>query len=103
MPKTHAIHRVGGRSRDSNRQPVGLEHLQGGVGVVVHIARREQQSQRALVSALCRREAKCSPLSSSTRTMLDAKAHYADERLKLDDLILTTNVAALALYDMLRV
>jgi len=35
--------------------------------------------------------------------MLDAKAHHADERLKLDDLILTTNVAALALYDMLKV
>jgi hypothetical protein len=39
----------------------------------------------------------------STRTILDEKAHYEDERLKLDDLILTTNVAALALYDMLKV
>lgn len=35
--------------------------------------------------------------------MLDAKAHYADERLKFDDLILTTNVATLVLYDKLSV
>lgn len=88
---------------DRIAKPGFEEALQGGGGVVVHIARRKQQSQRAPVSALCRRAARSSPLSSSARTMLDAKAHHVDERLKLDDLILTTNVAALALYDMLKV
>ncbi len=35
------------------------------------------------------------------RTMLEANAHRADEKLKLDDLMLATQVVALALYDML--
>ena len=35
------------------------------------------------------------------RTMLEANAHRADEKLKIDDLVLATNVVTLALYDML--
>ncbi|MEO5325985.1 ArgE/DapE family deacylase [Mesorhizobium sp. CC13] len=35
------------------------------------------------------------------RTMLEANAHRADEKLKIDDLVLATNVVALALYDLL--
>ncbi|MFU0507258.1 ArgE/DapE family deacylase [Pseudaminobacter sp. NGMCC 1.201702] len=35
------------------------------------------------------------------RTMLEANAHRADEKLKLDDLILATNVIALSLNEML--
>jgi acetylornithine deacetylase/succinyl-diaminopimelate desuccinylase family protein len=35
------------------------------------------------------------------RTMLEANAHRADEKLKLDDLALATKVVALALHDML--
>ncbi|GAA4132887.1 hypothetical protein GCM10023067_56660 [Aminobacter aganoensis] len=35
------------------------------------------------------------------RTMLEGNAHRADEKLKIDDLVLATNVVTLALYDML--
>ncbi len=35
------------------------------------------------------------------RTMLEANAHRADEKLKIDDLALATSVVALALYDLL--
>lgn len=35
------------------------------------------------------------------RTMLEANAHRADEKLKIDDLVLATNVVALALHDLL--
>jgi acetylornithine deacetylase/succinyl-diaminopimelate desuccinylase-like protein len=35
------------------------------------------------------------------RTMLEANAHRADEKLRIDDLVLATNVVTLALYDML--
>lgn len=35
------------------------------------------------------------------RTMLEANAHRADEKLKLDDLALATKVVALALHDLL--
>ncbi|MGE0241628.1 MAG: ArgE/DapE family deacylase [Parvibaculaceae bacterium] len=35
------------------------------------------------------------------RTMLEANAHRADEKLKLDDLVLATKVVALALNDLL--
>jgi acetylornithine deacetylase/succinyl-diaminopimelate desuccinylase-like protein len=33
--------------------------------------------------------------------MLEANAHRADEKLKLDDLALATKVVALALHDLL--
>lgn len=35
------------------------------------------------------------------RTMLEANAHRADEKLKLDDLVLATTVVALALHELL--
>jgi succinyl-diaminopimelate desuccinylase len=35
------------------------------------------------------------------KTMLEANAHRADEKLKIDDLVLATNVVALALHDLL--
>ncbi|WYL55898.1 ArgE/DapE family deacylase [Aminobacter sp. P9b] len=35
------------------------------------------------------------------RTMLEANAHRADEKLRIDDLVLATNVVTLALHDLL--